>query len=387
MKLFCRMIFIISVLFAACTKDKLETKMQTDTKSPSKLLSDHFRNLKIETTKPIILGSGASSVKDALDKRKLLELIYLRDSTWAGGIGRSSFYESDEMVVTPSNRSYVYPGSILKASSIATDEFETFFGYERAPISVQLSFPSSLSYGVIENPTLSDSRIFLRNAIMSPDFSGNYIDDFTQSTSYFSKYEEAKLGFGYNVNEKRLFASTNSSFDYGSSSTQYATKLMVSYTVKNFTYNMPDPVEGQLIDLASIPPEVFNGVSPVYINSITYGRFGLLVVETNNDAFQMKSAFEKVVKKIFKQTTESFTQEETSLFSSCRVTIYILGSTMGESAIQLLINPNPESVSNFLSENVGVFSAQDPGVPIRFTAKYLKDNSRFKTVFKLDLPN
>ncbi|MDO7745169.1 MAG: thiol-activated cytolysin family protein, partial [Pedobacter sp.] len=187
--------------------------------------------------------------------------------------------------------------------------------------------------------------------------------------------------------ERRLFASTNSSFDYNSSATYYSTKMTVSYTVKNFTYTMSDPVQGELIDLGSIPPEVFDGVSPVYINSVTYGRFGLLVIETNNNSAQMKSAFEKVVKKIFKQTSESFTQQETALFSSCRVTIYVLGSTLGESATQLLINPNPESISGFLSENVGIFTAQDPGVPIYFTAKYLKDNSRFKTVFKLDLPN
>lgn len=387
MKVLYRIIFIIPLLFAACKKEKIETPVQPDEQPKSNLLANYFGNLRIEPLQPIIIGGGNASLKELIDNKKLNQLVYLRDSAWAGATGRTSFYESDEMVVTPSNRSNIYPGSILKASSIATDEFVTFFGYERAPISVQLSFPSSLSYGSIASPSLSNSRIFLRNAIMSPDFSGSAIQDFSQSISYFSKYQEVKLSFGYNVNEKRLFASTNSSFDYNSSGTYYSTKMTVSYTVKNFTYTMSDPVQGELIDLASIPPEVFNGVSPVYINSVTYGRFGLLVIETNNNANQMKTAFEKVVKKIFKQTNESFTQQEVSLFSSCRVTIYVLGSTLGESATQLLINPNPEAISGFLSENVGVFTAQDPGVPIFYTAKYLKDNSRFKTVFRLDLPN
>lgn len=380
-----KILFLIPLLFFACKKDQNE-KIYSINKQHG-LLANRFAHLKIEKVAPVTFNYAKGSLKEALNSRKLSTLTYLRDSTWENIFGRSAFYESDEMVVTPSNRSYVYPGSILKASSIATDEFQTFFGFERAPITAQLSFPSSLSYGTIENPTLSNSRIFLRNAIMSPDFSGKQIDDFTQNISYFSRYEEVKLAYGYNVNERRLFSSTNASFDYNSTGKRYSTKLVASYMVKNFTYSMSDPVDGQLIDMSTITPEIFEGISPVYINSVTYGRLGILVVETDNNSSQMKSAFEKVVKKIFKQTNESFTQEQTVLFNSCRVTIYILGSAMGESTIQLLINPSPESVSSFLSENVGVFTSQDPGVPISFTAKYLKDNSRFKTVFRLDFPN
>lgn len=379
---------MVPLFLFACKKDKVrvEQGQLQPIKAADNLLASQLQHLRIEAMEPVLLGISKISLKDALDTRKQAALVHLRDSSW-GAFGKSSFYESDEMTVTPSNRSYVYPGSILKAASIANDELSPLVGYERAPIDLYLSFPSSLSYGTIPLPSLSNSRIFLRNALMAPDFSGLQIDDFTQSISFFSRYQEVKFAYGYNVNERRLFASTNSSFDYNASAVQYGTKLMASYTVKNFTYTTPNPTVGQLIDMASITPEVFNGVSPVYINSVTYGRFGLLVVETNNGSTQTKTAFEKVVKKIFKKTNESFTQEETNLFSSCRVTIYILGSTMGESAIQLLINPSPEAISSFLSENVGVFTASDPGVPILFKAKYLKDNSPFKTVFKLDFPH
>jgi len=377
------------ILWGACQKDALDTDiLPQDTDPQAKpLLSDYFQHLRIEEMAPVHIGGGQATVKQLMDQKKLALLTHLRDSTWNLGLGKTSFYESDEMVVTPANLSYIYPGSILQASSIATDQFKILFGYERKPISARLSFPSSLAIGTIPAPSLSNSRIFLRDALMAPDFSGQYIEDFSQTISFFSKYNEVKLAYGYNVNERRLFSSTNSSFDYSSGSTQYATKLMASYTAKNFTFTMSEPTAGELIDLASITPEVFAGLSPVYINSVTYGRFGLLVVETNNNSTQMRSAFEKVVKKIFKKTTESFTQEETMLFTSCRVTIYLLGSTMGNSVTQLLINPDPESISNFISDNVGVFTAQDPGVPISFTAKYLKNNSLFKTVFKLDLPN
>lgn len=367
--------------------DKFSEMRPTDNgRVKGKLLSAHFGYLEKEVIPPVALSSDPLFLHDIM-KAKKVSTTHLRDSIWADGIRKSSFYESTDMVITPSNASYIYPGSVLKASSIATDEFLPFLGYDLAPISVRLSFPSSLSMGTLPKPTLANSRIFLRDALMAPDFSGQNIDNFSHHVSYISNYKEVKLSYGYNVNETRLFSSTNSSFDYNSNNTQYSTKLTATYTVKNFTYNMSDPMEGELIDMASIPPNAFDGFSPVFINSLTYGRFGLLIVETNNNSSTMKSVFEKVIKKIFKQTSESFTQEETSLFSSCRVTIYLLGSTMGQSVTQLLINPNPEAISSFMSENIGVFTATDPGVPISFTAKYLKDNTPFKTIFKLDLPN
>jgi len=370
-------------LLSGCRKDLPIAETESQQKLTGKL-SDYFGHLKIEPVAPVILGAKNSDLRSLLNKRKSLDLVHLRDSVWSAGNGKTSFYESDQMVVTPGNASYIYPGSILRAASIASDQFETFSDYPRAPINVDLSFPSSLSIGTISSPSLSNSRIFLRNALMAPDFLGTNIIKYSDYMAAFSNYEEVKLAFGYNVNEHKLFSSTNSSFDYNSNSTYYSTKMIASYTVENFTYNMSNPVAGELVDVAAIPADVFKGVSPVYINSVTYGRFGLLVLESDNFSSQMKSVFEKVVRKILKKSTESYTQEEKSLFANCRITIYLLGSTMGNNVIQLLINPNPEGVSDFISQNVGTFTASDPGVPIFYTAKYLKDNSTFKTKFKID---
>lgn len=382
-----RKLYILSVLFllviSGCNKDK---PYQEDTdlqKSKKKLLSNYFKDLKIQPVAPVIIASKKFGAESSSGPSKKAVLTHLRDTTTPSGAGTVSYYESDEMIVTPSNASYIYPGAILKASSIATDKFETLFGYDRAPISVQLSFPSSKSFGTIPTASLANSRMFLRDALMAPDFSGETIVDFTQYFAGFNKYEEVKLAFGYNVNEKKLFSSTNTSFNESSNSTQYYSKYVASYTVKNFTFDISDPVEGELIDIKSIPPDVFNGFSPVYINSVTYGRFGLLVLESNKISSDMQSVFEKVVKKILKKTTESYTQEEKSLFAGSRITIYLLGSKIGSNTVQLLLDPDPENLSNFISENVGTFTASDPGVPISYTAKYLKDNSRFKTVFNI----
>lgn len=376
--------FALSVLLnLSCKKDKLNNTDPYDDKRTA-LLSSHFQDLKIETFSPVYLGK--SSLKDLLDKKKRNELIKVRDSLWHNSLGRSSFYQSDEMIVTPDNSSYIYPGSIIKAASVNSGIFEPLTGFAGKPINVALSFPSGKSYGVIDYPALSSSRVFLRNALMDPDFSGTQLVDFLFNASSFTNYNEVKLAYGYNMDEKALFYSVNTSFNYNSSRTNYSTGMMATYTVKNFTYSMSNPTENELIDRAALPANIFEGVSPVFINSVTYGRFGFFLIETNNTSSQMRSVFEKMVKKIFKKTDEGLTQEEKQLISTCRITLNLLGKPGGGSITKLLTSPDSDALSNFISENLGVFTAKDPGVPISFTAKYLKDNTLFKTVFHLDFP-
>lgn len=81
-----------------------------------------------------------------------------------------------------------------------------------------------------------------------------------------------KYTFCYNVNQHKLFATINANFDSYSSGTNYSTKFIASYILENSTYQMVDPTAGELIDMDSIPSNTFDGVSLVYINSVTYGR-------------------------------------------------------------------------------------------------------------------
>lgn len=375
-------------LFGCQKKDLIPTHVKEEEYTGNrKLLSDHFKDLKIETFNPVIISKSRKFLDEIIASKKLNTLLFLRDSSWSYGLGKSSFYESDDMIVTPDNESYVYPGSIIKSASISTGDFAPLKGYTKKPIQVGVTFPSGKGYGSIASPSLSGSRIFLRDALMDPGFVGTQLLDFLFASSAFSYFNETKLSYGYNLNEKRLFSSVNTSFNNTSGRTDYSTGLIATYTVKNFQYYMEDPLEGELLDVASLPAGTLEGVSPVYINSVTYGRFGFLLIETNNNSSQTQMVFEKLVKKLFNKTQESLTMEEKTLVESSRITLYLLGSPNGASITQLLINPGAESLSDFISESLGSFTALDPGVPISFTAKYLKDNSKFKTVFQLDFPN
>lgn len=54
--------------------------------------------------------------------------------------------------------------------------------------------------------------------------------------------------------------------------------------------------------------------STVYINSVSYGRFGLLSIETNEQAGYSKELITKCCDKLFKHKSSIFTSEEESFF-------------------------------------------------------------------------
>lgn len=382
------MLIACAITIFSCKKQNIvpATDPEKSSSNEKDLLANAFQYLKIEPIDPIIIQGGAFDLKNLLDRHKQNTMVFLRDSIWNTG-GYSKIYETDEVVVTPDNESYVYPGSILKSASVATGNFAPLKGYTKLPIDIMASFPSDKAIGVINSPSLSQTRVFLRDALMDPYFSGLQLLDFAYSSSSFSSYEESKLAFGYNMNEKKMFSSVNESFNATNSKSTYQTGLIMTYLVKNFTLTMSDPVAGQLIDPASISPDVLEGVSPVYIDQVTYGRFGFLLIETNNNSTLAKATYEKVIKRIFNKSTETFSSEEQTLFNSSKLTVYLLGS-QGGAVTQLVNNPGSyEGLSGFISQSLGSFTANDPGVPIQFTMKYLKDNSLFKTTFKVNFPN
>lgn len=377
---------IIFVFFAlvlnSCRKD---TAVISVSNNSPKLLSEIYSSLIIEKVDPIFLNRSKSGLKDMLDNRKQNALYFIQDSIWNGG--GTKIYKSDEVIVTPNNEDYVYPGSIIKSSSVVSGNFAPLKGYIRKPIQVSTTFISDKAFGTIDVPSLSKTRVFLRDALMSPGFSGNQLEDFSFSASSFSSYEESKMSFGYNVNEKSLFSSVNSSFNQTQGKTSYSTGLIMTYTVKNFILSMSDPQIGELIDYQKTPASVFEGISPVYVDAVTYGRFGFIMIETNFYEETAKRTFEKLVKKWFKKTNETFSSDELQVFNNSRLTVYLMGSP-NASVIQMIDKPQSiEGFSSFVTENLGEFTAADPGVPIQFTLKYLKDNTYFKPLFHVDYYN
>lgn len=376
----CRIVYFIVIsgllLLGACK--------ESETELPDKRGITDIGLLRKYPETPILIKKDIS-INELKNQMVQSTTEHLRDSIWPGFGGVSKFYETDEFVVTPDNLSYIYPGSLIEGESVSTGAFAPVFGYKKMPITIWASFPTDFSSERLDVSSLSNTRTFLRKALTAPGFSGLQLEEFTYGTDRFSYYDELKTSFGLNTDVRGLFYSANSSFNYEAVRTNFSTAFVMKYTIKNFTLNIEDPKDGDLIDQSTLPPDFFYGYSPVYVSSVTYGRLGIIVIETNDSAEATQTTFDKVVRKLFKKSTESFSSEEEQLLSRCHITVYVLGNAAGAN-IQYIIGGNYENIADYIGQNA-IYTADDPGVPIEFSFRYLSDHTLFKTIFKIDLPN
>lgn len=130
--------------------------------------------------------------------------------------------------------------------------------------------------------------------------------------------------------------------------------------------------------IAQIPSDMVN--EAVYINSITYGRLGIMTLETNSTAEYSKEVMNRTFNKLFVSGSSSLTSEEQSFLNGCDFKVYLIGGN-GSTAVQSFTG-----YAGFIQHiKKGTFSKNEPGAPLFCTFNHVKDNSPVKVNFKFSM--
>ncbi|MCL1034957.1 thiol-activated cytolysin family protein [Elizabethkingia anophelis] len=284
-------------------------------------------------------------------------------------------FESSESVVLNHLNRYVFPGSLLMGNSIQDLNYKPVFA-SLNPITVSLSIPAinQNTAITITNPSLSATRAAVYNYLKTADFTQN--GQLSYSIEQFSSYDELKVAFGSNVNSRNLFGKNSSSTNVEEGMIARRTGFYVKFYQTSFTLDMDVP-NGSLVKDNNFDSE---GIEPVYVSSISYGRMGILAIETNEKAEDAKRIINETFNKLFYKKQTNFSQEEKSFIEGADFNLYLVGGD-GSTASQSF--KGYEAFVNHVSQ--GTFSKDQPGVPIFCSYSYLKDNSPVKTKFKFDI--
>jgi len=132
------------------------------------------------------------------------------------------------------------------------------------------------------------------------------------------------------------------------------------------------------IPYANVPAQLMD--SAVYINSITYGRFGLLTLETNEEASYAKRMIQNSFHTLLTKGSSYMTQEEQNFLNGCDFKVYLIGGN-GTTAVQSF-----NGFTGFVDHiTKGQFSKEQPGVPIFCSFANVADNSLAKIKFKYNI--
>lgn len=278
--------------------------------------------------------------------------------------------QSFESIVLPELQPHIWVGNILTKESIADCNYKPLI-YPRSPITVSLTLPQT-SPKTIASPSFSNYLSYIQEQIENADFNQN--DEFNYSIEQFTSYSELKTAFGSNVNTNQIFnnsSSTSSETDYQISK---ATGLYVKFYQTTFKAIMDYPNS----PMAEIPEDKIE--SAVYINSITYGRLGILTLETNETVEYANTVMNNIFNKIFTSESVYYSSEETSFLDGCSFKVYLIGGN-GATSVETF-----SGLSGFIQHiKRGVFSKEEPGAPIFCTFNHVQDNSPVGINFKYNI--
>lgn len=348
-KLFILLITLSSVFFNSCQSDD-----GTDINSKNQ------EKTQLSKFNPTVVLPTSSLQYDYSSHSKLSKTI-------------SNTITSDQIIVTYPQ--YTYIGSLLNATTI-DDATYSPVPFQLKPIDISFSFPTDFIQSTIARPSLSAMRAAVNKATRDANFSGQQSLSFEYDIKQFSKYEEAKLAFGANVNVGSLFKLEASG---SSHSIKKKTGVFAKFIHRNFTIDMDLPYDGNVF-LNPLDKQNSSSHNPVYISSITYGRLGVLALESNYSydevLFALKAAFTaKVV-----NGELSIDIQSKKVLEESELKTYVLGGK-GTDATQIV--NGYKGFSDFIV-NGGEFTADVPGVPIYFSASHASDNSIFFTKFSVE---
>lgn len=278
---------------------------------------------------------------------------------------------SDEMAVTTSN---IYVGAVYSAESIQNLDFK-FIPNSVKPIDVAYTFPHYY-FDHIERPSATNMYRSINKATESPKFTGKQSLAFEYDFREFSYYRELKLAFGANVNIATIFKIDAS---YNSTKIRSKSGLFARIVQKNFSLIMDYPADGNIFSKES-DLNFLSAKSPVYVNSIIFGRMGIIAIESNYSYDELKVAFKAALTAGKINGELNISEDSKKILKESSIKIFISGGK-GQDVAKIVEGYN--EFKNFIV-NGGEFTRNVPGVPIFFTANYAVDNSVFKTTFETD---
>lgn len=274
--------------------------------------------------------------------------------------------KSSEFVVTSPN---IYVGAIYEGNSI-NDLTLRPIKARVEPIIISYYLPSFFCDTIVK-PSQKTMQHSIRKAVVSPEFSGNQSVSFEYDYKRFEYYNELKLAFGANVNITDLFSIENQRIKHKSG-------LMARIIQKNFSVVMDYP-DTPTIFANQADFEKYKATSPVYVNSISYGRLGIVMIESDYSYEELKKAFKAALKLGGKGATATLDSESLKVLENAQVKLFISG---GKSKDVAKIVDGFHEFRNFIIEGA-TFTQDVPGVPIYFTANVAATDEVFFSTFEI----
>lgn len=287
----------------------------------------------------------------------------------------------DEIAILQPTRGAIYPGALIFADNeLVNGSPRPLSGLPRAPLNLRLDLPGLQNNGsfTIAEPTENDVQNAVNEALNTWNNSSNFKNGYlNQSLSNHNStvaysFEQLPLSLGFNANWAQ--GSVSAQFKYYSNSEKNVVAVALKQVFYTVNFDAPDTPEGFFDSsvTAEQAQSVFSSTDvPAYISSVNYGRIIMLRMESagNIRAIDAEAAL-RYAAGLISVSGETKTKYDDILGNS---TITVV--TIGANAEIETANVSAADLMPIIKGENAVYSKDNPGVPISYTVKFLKDNA------------
>lgn len=298
----------------------------------------------------------------------------------------------EEIAILKPNAGIIWPGALVKIDASLRNGLPTPVAPDRAPLSFRVDLPGMGENGnfTVDNPTFNsvdagiDVALEWWNANAYQEGYVNEASSFSDSkTSYSSKQVSMDLG----VNIEWASTDFSSQLSYESTSVNKVANMVykqVFYTVSMETPSNPSSVFGENLSASEVESMFNSSAPPGYIKSVSYGRIIMFRLETSYQATgtELEAALDYAAGKSNSISVESELKSKEILASSNITTIVIGGNA--EVASEAVSARSFGDLSPIIKGENAVYSRDNPGAPISYTVRFLKDNTIAKMGYTED---
>ena len=298
----------------------------------------------------------------------------------------------EDIAILKPNAGIIWPGALVKIDSDLRNGLPTPVAPDRAPLSLRVDLPGIGENGnfTVENPDFNsvdagiDIALEWWNANAYQDGYVNEASSYSDSkTSYSSKQVSMDLG----VNIEWASTDFSSQLSYESTSVNKVANMVykqVFYTVSMETPSNPSSIFGDDVPASEVESMFSSSSPPGYIKSVSYGRIIMFRLETSYQATgtELEAALDYAAGKSNSISVESELTSKEILATSNITTIVIGGNA--EVASEAVSARNFGDLSPIIKGENAVYSRDNPGAPISYTVRFLKDNTIAKMGYTED---
>lgn len=385
--LFTGMCIVSLLLFANCADDvdslsEQEIFMQK-VKSIKELI-DSIDTYPLQETQP--MQTEFLSVKEG-------DVVYRHDEE----SGKSDYYiattieqkrSAFEMIAElPPMKSIdvIWPGNLIQGKSVLNGNLAAIpLANKRAAGNIVLNVVSgqeNMQYYKTVIDMSGAGVVQAMNDILEPYTSG-FPADVSYMQSSVSSEEEMAYHLDMRVDEFRnKSGGAFNAINWSGSSNKVMVKLRQVFFTMSYDYRGLENVFSKDIEYRDLSSYVAKDNPPCYISSVSYGRYFILLYESNYSESKLSNSLRKAYGT---ENSEAFTAEDKKIIQRANVYLVQVGGN-AESGLET-ITGDPEKIRKFVIEGA-TFSKDNVGAPISYKVCYLSNAIPLATYKELNVIN